>query len=520
MLELVTDFVRNGGTYMVLTAKEGLDSSHINQVQRTMLSSVTVPNLLQLDVREVDFAVSLQYEITGKRMLSQCLKQEKIGMAELYSLLLQVVTALDDSKRYLLSPDKYIMNVDHIFVEDVLAFGILHFVYVPVLDPLAEEPLTKMLLSLITGMMTSVTVIEGGGIQRLLRFCSDEMFSLAEMKRMLLDLLVDDQPASSATSGTGAQVTKMPKFQSPSHSPVIVKEYLPMQMAEPGIADTPRSFAFGYDQPVKAPETAGGGNEEETIQRSSKRTYILLGVLLVIAVIWKFAYLDHPAMITLIISFAMTVILAIIALLLLRGKLHFPGDSKQAEIPSYFEAFGGKRGESHTNDWGWQEESMKSIPEDFADNRERRSSALPKLESRSLKAEQAVNTALAPQTQTVLLGRHAAPGTGHSMLAAATFVLERITSDRTPPEFIPLKAGSFVIGRSGEMAQYVDGTAGVSRAHVEVMVRSGECSLKDLGSRNGTRLCGEMMSPYKEYALNPDDDFMIAEGTYILRKSS
>ncbi|WP_410770017.1 DUF6382 domain-containing protein [Fontibacillus sp. BL9] len=520
MLELVTDFVRNGGTYMVMTAKEGLDSSHINRVQRNMLSSVTVPNLLRLDVREVDFAVSLHYEITGKRMLSQCLKQEKIGMAELYSLLLQVVTALDESKQYLLSPDKYIMNEDHIFVEDGLASGILHFVYVPILAPLAEEPLPKMLLSLITRMMTSVTLIEGGGIQQLLRFCSDEMFSLAEMKKMLLGLLVDDQPAGSVASGSRPQVTKTPKFQSSSPSPVIVKEYLPISMPDPAVADTPRSFAFGHDQPVKSSEPAGDRSEEETVQSSSKRTYILLGTLLVIAVIWKFVYLDHPSMITLFVCLAMTVILAIISLLYLRGKLHFPGNSKQVEIPSYSESFWGKEQESHANEWRWQEDSVKKLPDDFADKSDRHSHALPKTEEWSLKAEQDVNTVLAPQPQTVLLGRRAVPGTGQSMPAAATFVLERIASDRTPPEFIPLKSGSFVIGRSEEMAQYVDGTAGVSRAHVELMVRSGECSLKDLGSRNGTRLRGEMIAPYKEYALNPDDAFMIAEGTYILRKSS
>jgi hypothetical protein len=84
------------------------------------------------------------------------------------------------------------------------------------------------------------------------------------------------------------------------------------------------------------------------------------------------------------------------------------------------------------------------------------------------------------------------------------------------PDTIILKPGSFVIGRSEEVAGYVEKAVGVSRAHVELMVREEGCSIKDLGSRNGTLLKGELIAPYKEYPLEPGDVFLIADSTYKL----
>ncbi|MMZ67560.1 FHA domain protein [compost metagenome] len=58
---------------------------------------------------------------------------------------------------------------------------------------------------------------------------------------------------------------------------------------------------------------------------------------------------------------------------------------------------------------------------------------------------------------------------------------------------------------------------GVSRAHLELMITKEGCTIKDLGSRNGTKLDGEEIAPYKEYPLAVGDTFTIAEQDYTLR---
>ncbi len=529
MPELITDFVRNGGTYMVVTAMDGLHSNQISRIQHAMLSSVNIPNLLRLDVREVDFAVSLHYEITGNRMLSQCLKQEKIGMAELYGLLLQAVTVLDDCKQYMLSQDKFLMDEDHIFVEESLATGTLHFAYIPITAPLMEESTSKRLITLITRMMTAVTVIEGTGIQQLLRFCSDELFSVTELKKLLLRLLLEDHPSKSVdNTAAGKSVVVQPSSQ----SSVTIKEYMPPPPSpSPGAAVTPpMRFSHGHEPSKLFAEIGDSDQEEdnngENEEKSSKKTYFLLGALLAIAMIWKLIYFDHPASLSMIICIVMTVLIVVVFASLLSGKWSLAGYLKLRNNKSDESGdLSQQKEEGLLLDKGWRwNEPLNDLSGIFPGHADILSPALSNRgEIPPPTQESAVNLAPAPPPpRTVLLNRRTAQGSeaGIPAHSEAAFSLDRIAPEAERAESIPLSPGSFVIGRSEEMVQYVDRTAGVSRAHAELMIRSGECSLKDLGSRNGTRLGGEVIAPYKEYPLNPGDSFMIAECTYTLRRTS
>ncbi|WP_136603837.1 DUF6382 domain-containing protein [Paenibacillus dokdonensis] len=90
----------------------------------------------------------------------------------------------------------------------------------------------------------------------------------------------------------------------------------------------------------------------------------------------------------------------------------------------------------------------------------------------------------------------------------------------TRAERIELRQQHFVIGRSEEVAQYVENSVGASRAHVELSrTEDGGYQIKDLGSKNGTRLLGEMLVPYKEYPLHDGDHFIIVKGAYTFRSA-
>lgn len=84
---------------------------------------------------------------------------------------------------------------------------------------------------------------------------------------------------------------------------------------------------------------------------------------------------------------------------------------------------------------------------------------------------------------------------------------------------IELVQQHFIIGRSPEVAQYVASAPGTSRAHVELSRDQGGYLIKDLGSKNGTVLNGEPMVPYKGYALQEGDTFVIAGGKFSFRVS-
>lgn len=511
MADLITDFVRDGGTYMILTAKDGLHSGQINRTQRAMLYSVSVPNLLRLDVKEVDFQVSLHYEITGRRMLSQCLKQDKIGMAELYSLLLQVVTVLDDSKQYMLSPMNFIMDENHIFVEEPLSAGILYFTYVPIMEFQGEGMLAKSLLTLITKIIPSVAIIEGNGIQQLLRFCSSELFSVTGLKKIIIDLLAEDHPSSSDT--LHREVTK------PAVLPqVTIKEYMPLQAQRSNASSIEPAVNVGFNPESSLHSGQSANNDaeaEESEVPAPKRTYILLGSLLATALCWKFLYLDQPASYMLYICLVLTLLFGVGGVLLWKGRLSLPGRMQLASTPSESIAnANGMENNFQENEWRWNQPRLE-MPADYSVYEERQRPASSQ-DDRDKSPIRDLGPARMAQPQTVLLSRDTLLD---KVLPDPTYSLERVGPEQGQPESIPLQRGSFVVGRSEGMAQYVEKSAGVSRAHVELMVLPEGCSLKDLGSKNGTRLRGEMMAPYKDYPLNPGDSFVIADCSFTLRTS-
>lgn len=581
------DFMRNGGTYMILKAEGGLKSKDINRVQHTMLTTVEIPGLLPVDLREIDFEVNLHYEITGKRMLSQCLKNDKLNAQEFYSLLLQIVAILDDSHQYMLSPSNFIIDEDYIFVEEPLASAMLYLTYVPTYESTAgQERLGLSLLTLITRILSSVTAVEGSGIQRIVSFCGDELFSTSSLKTMLLDLLGGHRSEAMDVDLISGDDTRRGRIE----SSVMIREYVqsperseemkphdsqnPVQQHEPTKAggmnrrgndkdrtdlDLKPSFAGMWNTPTMDTDD----EESEPIKKSSKFTYYLLGTLLAAAFCWKFIYLDAPSSWGLYTCIGITLILMVILLLLRKGRFD-PVTGSVSEVISRLSrrssgdeaadedepenwkepwnggwgrqdtAVGGSTRKQDTHQDAYRQMPVWSEVKNLGQQRDESESSLVIPNSRSLAQVQGrfieqsgmtmgpSNSPLATeepisQPATVLLSRMDAPPKIPS--PTESYRLERYGAEGEQahrPEIITLKLGSLVIGRSEEVAGYIERAVGVSRAHVELMLRKEGCSIKDLGSRNGTLLKGELIAPYKEYPLEPGDIFLIADTTYKL----
>lgn len=533
MPELVADFVRDGGTYMILEAKEELRPEQLNRVQRAMLASVTVPNLLRLDIREVDYQISLHYDITGKRMLSQCLRSDKIGLPEFYGLLLQVAAVLEDSKRYMLSTSGFLLDETHIFVEEPLSSGSLYFTYVPWKEMPAAPPLPQMLLSLITRLLTCVTHVEGDGIPQLIRLCGDELFSLGELKKMLLRLLSDEpdiKPEGDAEARRTSTTVKepLPRLSEPSPSfarSAVVREYLPLR--ESAESETWSGSAVN-DVNVKREEWPGLDEKTSPRETQIKPTYLVLGVLLVDALCWKLLYFDQPGAFGLSLSIAVTVLLGAAGFVLwrkLRSSAAVEEEAEGAVLEEASEALGVSRllglsaerpsGSSFYNRNIEALESSGAFPA-----RSSMESFVPRTElSYEMPESAAAASVSEPEVggspPTVLLSRSMLQGQDRSLNGSSPhYYLDRFEEGGGVSERIPLTPGSFVIGRSEQIVQYVENTAGVSRAHVEILVTLQGCLLKDLGSKNGTRLNGESVAPYKEYPLQADDTFYLAETSF------
>lgn len=123
MYGLTRDFVRNGGAFMTLEKENGLRMQELSRVQLGMLSSNRIPRILPVHTREIDQNVTLQYDISGYKMLSQMLRSGQIALPVLYNLLFQLADALEECRQYMLEPQNLWLHEEYIFIQGSMEQG-------------------------------------------------------------------------------------------------------------------------------------------------------------------------------------------------------------------------------------------------------------------------------------------------------------------------------------------------------------------------------------------------------------
>ncbi|WP_438347416.1 DUF6382 domain-containing protein [Paenibacillus sp. FA6] len=343
MFGLTQDFIHNGGNYMILDSPEGLTSSELNRVQTSMITATKIPHLLSLRLKEINFKVSLQYDITDKKMLTHLLKSEKLTMEEFYDLLLQLVNALEESTSYMLDQDKYIIQEDYIFVEGPLHIGKLYLTYYPIQSLKNPEPLESSLSKLITRLMTSVSELQGNGIQTLLQYMSVEGYALSGMRGLLLNLLAQagEQSPSKPTHNSMPPSNSYrpdPDITPDSHS-ILTRNSTPIRSTKPyepdlfsqpvakraegvylerkvGLSAASFQMDNQYDNDLK--------DEDGDYEPGPIATYVSLGCLVACALAWRYLYMAYPGTGMLIVSILVTGLLGAIAWMGWKGKIRMP----------------------------------------------------------------------------------------------------------------------------------------------------------------------------------------------------
>ncbi|MCM3783587.1 FHA domain-containing protein [Neobacillus mesonae] len=306
--------------------------------------------------------------------------------------------------------------------------------------------------------------------------------------------------------------------------------------------------------------------KEMPVKKMVNPMYCWLGCLLTSSVLWRFIYMDEPNSVRLTVCIVLTVISVIAAYLLSKGKgLPFISnktseadqESDDEQQPSRNKWFASRKKQELSEPWP-KEPAVNGAPlNDFKWNapsvfeqvgREERSSnhsnrsieEFPKssagseimaatLSSESLTEDASYYAALKHNTQfltavgraqaTVLLSEPEKENNSvrsESVISearSAQAYLERVSPEGTT-DSIKIGSGSFVIGRSAEVAGYVEEGTGTSRAHVEISKSKAGYAIKDLNSMNGTLFQEELMVPYKEYPLQNGDSFIISKSKY------
>ncbi|WP_405155724.1 DUF6382 domain-containing protein [Paenibacillus sp. FSL K6-0108] len=358
MYGLTRDFIRNGGSFMVLEKAEGLRMDELSRVQMGMLSSNQIPRLLPVHIRELDRNVTLQYDISGHKMLSQVLKSGKIELRVLYGLLFQLADTFTECRQYMLDPRKLQIQEDYIFINGSLEVGELGLVYIPIIDAVEVDPTPQQFRDLVIRLMAHVQELQGEGIQRVLQQCDSEQWDIRQLRELLLELYADEQNGSgqasfmssrgsfestdsklgmplSAVSERGQEPFSNRTGQDRNHQLhgegesgqrlKSIQQSRASSTEEDKLLNKPFSGFSGRRPPIESSVQSKGvtnpsqrqtfdslqdndmeKDEKDVKQDSSKTTYIILGCMIAMALVWRFIYMEQPGQTQMILSAALS----------------------------------------------------------------------------------------------------------------------------------------------------------------------------------------------------------------------
>lgn len=528
MFGLSRDFVQQDGISMLLAKAEGLPPEELNMVQARMLMNTAIPHHLRLLLREVDLQVTLEYSIPRRKMLSHLLKSDKLSMTEFFGLLLQIARGMEEGRMYMLRAEQYALHEDYIFIEGPLHSGKVYLTYIPLQTlPVTRRP-GESLKSLIMVLISSINQLAGNGVQRLLQYCGEEEFTASGLKELLAELLTDE------SSVKRYQEERIYSIHSPGKNvPVEEEEMREQETTPPYAAHDQAAWMSGLpklrlkQEIEQQPDVTTEDSVIEPPQSTAYKTYAVLGGLLADALLWKFLYLNHSETLGLVICVFVTLLIGILCWLVWTERILIGGSrggaGEEREEPD------NTRMNFRELEWDYGRNSRGSVPAQDTMKEQLRASSpvsswnpvtpnMNETERRKYTRLEAPFSVAA----TTLLTKETNFDTGREMrntLRAAPY-LERVDDEgKGAPEKIELSRPNFIIGRSPEVAQYVEKSEGASRVHAEISRSQAGYILKDLDSRNGTLLEGEVMIPYKEYPLSEGTVFTIIKGCYTFHSA-
>jgi len=502
---------------MVVERDPSLSRSEINETQLRMLQRCEVRSLLPLEVEECDGRISLRYSLAGTRMLSEAMRASWWSMSEMMEALCKLADTLEECRLIMLDVERVRLQDEFIFAGNEVQD--LRFTYLPLVlpSPNWKDDLER----LIVRWMMRVKEPDGPIFQQVLRLVSGAEFVPSALGRLGRAYLAE---ASGGAAFPSAGVRK----EEPGAPPVLWPKAAALRQAE---ESKPRSRSWDLLQPAtedpqpvselwgepsqhrydsvrqRDEENSEEDGSGERFDPARWRIIVTCSALLLLAAAWKFVYLERPGQQQLLLCVCLTLIAGAAAILFWNGPPVRLGPFRRGEAstepgPREIEAAFRNRyaaDEASGVGPGWSPPGFAAA----ASKPRERDSGDPRIpESGTITPE---TTWISGQERTALLDRQSSSATEPYCL---------VWKSKHEQFRIPLRGDSLVIGRSEEAADHVDETDGISRSHVEFVKVSEQWKVKDLGSRNGSRLNNKPMAPYELYSLQPGDCLTLACSQY------
>ncbi len=562
MERLAAQYEQLRGLRMRIGHAMGWTRESVNETQLRMMKHCEIPGLLPIETEEIDGGMTFIYDLSGCHRLEEALRFSKWRMPDAMEALCRLAEALEDCRLYLLDADKVLLDDAYIYVRGG-EWHDLRFTYLPLHARLEAG---GTLEQLIVRWMMKVETLDGQAMQAMLRLVAAPEFVPQALRAYIRQYLAGSPEASGeqgalrrASGFAGEQAAALdPPYHagyapaSPPPAPVPSPASRPAsepgrgsgwKLLQPPTSD-PRTLSellgddgAAWDRPAteqpgrkKSARCAGASSIGEANHSAKspmdphrRRTLAGGSAAAITAIAWRYAYMDNPGQAGLVLCFGVTIMALAAVLLLWNGvpdgiagtfSRNASGKKYPHSSPSR-EQWGGEDEREGFDQW-FESEAVPSDSREGAlepaGSRFRifapREGEGPGTAEGRPSESSAATTWLSPEGEDRTLLLEDAP---RRPQAAGYLIWE---TGGGSDNRVPLVGDSFVIGRSAEAANHVDGTNGVSRAHAEFVRVSDRWNVKDLGSRNGSRVNGKPLTPYELYPLESGDSLSIASSKY------
>lgn len=503
MEKLKVGFVQRRGLFMTIGSDDGFTRDSVNWTQFRMLRHCDAPGLLPVEYEELDGVVTFRFDLNGYRMLGEALRIVKWTMSDFMNALCRLAEVLEDCRLYLLEANRILLSDEFIFMsgdgQDI------RFTYLPVA---AETGSADHLERLVVRWMTKVEELDGQAVQQVLRIVSAPGFAPRTLRSFIRDYLSStslgfrptDAKYAPSLSMMSAEASEEGMAEKPERRPPESdkRSGLPWRLLQP-----PSGDPHGLSELLGGDRFAGVTDKpaKPIMDPHRRRTLTGVSAAAAVAAAWRFGYMDHPGQSGLLLGLGVTVI-ALASVLMLWNWA-----PKRATEPIKPMAAPGRKVDQPP-EWSEEEFPDSGAPRFQIHVAEQNRPASDRSVAAPRKREQPAETTwlaadLGDRTEMLVSARREPQ--------AAYYLLWESKGDGSR---VSLGAQSVVIGRTAEAAHHVDETNGISRAHAEVLRFVDQWKVKDLGSRNGSKLNDVPMTPYELYPLQPGDSLTLANSQY------
>lgn len=500
------DYSNHNGQSIVFTEQNGksVNSGDLNEVQLKMIQSNSIPHLLSLSVENMDLKTKLFYDLTSKSKLTSYFQKKNATMNDYYQVFLSIISTLESCSSYMLDQKKFILKQEFIYIGKNP--GDIYIAYLPVKKLDKETNVTEDMKKLLTDVAGEVEGLQGNEFKSILNYIKNDGFSVGGLKKLLLELI------SLRSNVNSSQVSGFSNEAGINENGVHSSSNTPHPSSNNGTKVT-----TSQNEQSQVTPTQFKTKKKLPKLTSREKVYIFSGTLLALALVWKlYDSVTTQAMLGVSSGLSIIIVVAVVTYI----KWWRPGVQPiETEVPVQVKE---QKGNSKQAQPETQQPQSKPYSQQAAVSFQHQThSQQPAYASQQLAAATAMDTTLLtnPSDDTVLLEDEANLSTTSTAPSNVTAILSK-TSPDGQEETISLNRNNFLIGRNADAVSYAEEATGVSRLHAEIIqIDSNSYGIKDLGSKNGSKLNGNTMVPYKVYALQEDDEIMLGKATYIFKWS-